>query len=459
MSQSITPHPSSYRDPSGYVFVKDGVIYRQVNQVFKEDFNFFIDSGCYEKLVNKGFLVPHTVLNENLTGDTGWYTTLKPTPIQFISFPYEWSFDMLRDAALLTLEVLRESLESGMILKDASPYNIQWHKGKLIFIDTLSFEKYDETIPWIAYRQFCEHFLSPLLLAHHAKYPLQDLLLAYSDGIPLAITSTLLPWKTRFSLHTYLHIHLNAKYSLKETSRTEKNASFSKKKLLNLVTSLEVLIKKLNAPANMTAWSGYYEEASSRGEYLAHKQLIINQWLDRLKPATLADLGANKGEFSKLAAARNCQVIASDADANCINSLYAEIKKTGEKNILPLVADLSRPSPAIGLNNKERESLITRLDTDMTLALALVHHLAIGKNIPFTAIADLFSNVCQYLVIEFVPKTDEKVQIMLSGKKNEFEDYTEENFVTAFERHFSMKAKEKINGSERILYLMKKNEE
>jgi hypothetical protein len=455
---SHTPHPSSYRDPSGYIFQQEGKLYRQVNQSFKEDFEQFMNGGCYERLVQKGLLIPHKTVTGNLTGDPDRYTTIQPETIPFISYPYEWSFDMLKDAALLTLEVLKEALASGMILKDASAYNIQWHKGKLIFIDSLSFEKYDETVPWIAYRQFCEHFLSPLLLSHYSKSSLQDLLLAYSDGIPLSTTSSLLPWKTRFSIHTYLHIHLHAKYGAKNPGKTEKQTIFSKKKLLNLVNSLELLIKKLKAPSNQTTWSGYYEEAAMRGDYLGHKQQIISTWLDRTKPPVVADLGANRGEFSRLAASKNCRVIASDFDAVCINELYRDIKRTGDTNILPLIIDLSHPSPAIGVNNNERASFTERSSVDMAFALALIHHLAIGKNIPFEKTASFLQQICRYLIIEFVPKNDEKVQLMLSRKKDIYNHYTVEAFENAFSKYFKIEAKEKINHSERVIYLLKKNE-
>jgi|CXWL01.1.fsa_nt_gi ribosomal protein L11 methylase PrmA len=458
MPANFIHHPSSYRDPSGFIFKKDGVLYRQVNKTFREHFDFFITSGCYDRLVKKGMLIPHETVNENLTGDDDWYATLKPEKLQFISYPYEWSFDMLKDAALLTLNILKEAVASGMILKDATPYNIQWHKGKPIFIDSLSFEKYDEPMPWIAYRQFCENFLSPLLLSHHSRMPLQELLLAYSNGIPLAITQSLLPWKTKFSIHTYLHIHLHAKYSLKVSSGTGKKTSFSKKKMLNLISSLEVLIKKLELPKSKSTWSDYYDEAAQRENYLEHKQKIIHEWLEKINPGSVADFGANTGEFSKLAAAQNIQVIATDFDAFCINSLYNEIKKSGEKNILPLILDLSKPSPAIGVNNEERNSFIHRSNVDLALALALVHHLAIGKNIPFRKIADFFGQVCNHLVIEFVPKTDEKIQLMLCSKEDIYSQYNEENFLAQFQKHFSIKEKIIIAGSERTLYLMKKNE-
>lgn len=460
MPANFIRHPSSYRDPSGFIFSKDGTLYRQVNKIFSEHFDFFVHSGLYEKLVKAGKLIPHENISDNLTGDDQWYATLKPEPISFISYPYEWSFSMLKDAALLTLDLLKEALQSGLILKDATPYNIQCHNGKLIFIDSLSFEKYNEQMPWIAYRQFCETFLSPLLLAHYSRMPMQEMLLAYSDGIPLAVTQSLLPWRTKFSIHTYLHIHLHAKYSLKKSlHQPERKPSFSKQKLLNLVASLESLIMKLKLPESKSTWSAYYDEASQRNDYLEQKQKIIQHWLEKINPlATAADLGANKGEFSKLLASRNIKTIAADFDANCINSLYNDIKKNNEKNILPLIIDLSKPSPAIGVNNEERDSFISRTKVDLVLALALIHHLAIGKNIPFEKIATLIHGMCNYLIIEFVPKEDKKVKLMLLSKKDIFPEYNEIGFLKIFQSDFSVIEKKIIPGTSRILFLLKKKD-
>ncbi len=298
MQAAITPHASSFRDPAGFIFEKDDVIYRQVNKVFAGDFDFFISSGCYDALTTKGLFLRHETIHENLSGASDWHLTIKPEQIPFISYPYEWSFDMLKDAALLTLRLAKEGLEWGMVLKDATPYNIQWQNGKLLMIDSLSFEKYDESKPWIAYRQFCEQFLSPLLLAHYAKQPLPGLLLAYPDGIPLTITSAMLPGKTKFSVHTYLHIHLQAKYSTKDHALAAKKVAFSKKKLLNLLNSLEILINKLQVPPQKSTWSAYYDEAGTRSNYLDLKRELVANWLKEISPKTTADLGANTGEFS-----------------------------------------------------------------------------------------------------------------------------------------------------------------
>jgi hypothetical protein len=468
MSNSLIYHPSSFRDPSGFIFARQSadsfgekkkILYRQVNKVFKEHFDFFISSGFYDKLVNQQLLIPHEMINENLTDSNEWYATLKPERIEFISYPWEWSFDMLKDAALLTLRLAKEAVASGMVLKDASPYNIQWHKGKLIFIDTLSFEKYDPDEPWIAYRQFCESFLAPLLLMHYSKNSLQQLYLAYPEGIPLAITKSLLPWRSKLSFHTCLHIHLHESVAKRKNNKTASKAKFSRQKFLNLISSLEILITKLKLPLRSTTWTSYYGEASQRNDYIGQKKKIIVQWLDKLHGIkTAADLGANDGEFSKLLAAKNIQTIAGDIDPYCINRLYDHIKTSSEKNIQPLVIDLSNPSPAMGVNNDERTSFISRLHVDLALSLALIHHLSIGKNIPFEMIADFFQKISSSLIIEFVPKQDQKVQLMLENKKDIYINYTEDNFERAFGKYFSVMNKELIPGSGRTLYLMTKLE-
>ena len=366
---------------------------------------------------------------------------------------------MLKDAALLTLQLAKEAVASGMVLKDATPYNIQWHDGRLIFIDTLSFEKYNPEEPWIAYRQFCENFLSPLLLMHYSKNSLQQLMLAYPEGIPLNIAKSLLPGKSKFSLHIYLHIHFHASLANKKNATATTKQKFSKQKFLNLISSLEILINKLRSPVQLTPWSAYYDEASQRTDYLDQKKKIITSWLDQC-PAlkTAIDLGANDGEFSRLLSGRNMQTIAADSDPYSINKLYNQLKTTGDINIQPLIVDLANPSPSVGVNNKERSSFMSRTNVDLALALALVHHLAIGKNIPFEMIADFFQQISSALIIEFVPKEDEKVQLMLSGKKDIYTDYTEENFEKAFNEYFKIVNKETIPGSGRILYLMTKHE-
>jgi hypothetical protein len=450
-------HPSSYRDPSGFIFEIDDIIYRQVNVTFKDHFDHFINSGCYKYLQEKGLLVGHDEVKESLVNSPDCYAILKPEKIDFISYPYEWSFEMLKDAALLTLQLVKECLSFGVILKDATPYNIQWHQGKLIFIDTLSFEKYDSSAPWIAYRQFCECFLSPLLLMHYTNQPLQSLLLAFPEGIPLSMSKSLLPWRSRFSFYTYLHIHLHERIATKSIGNVYKKNNFSEKKLQHLIDSLKSLIQSLHWKGKSVAWGNYYEEAGQRSGYLQQKKNIITVWLNKLPEIrTAIDLGANEGEFSIFLAKRNIKIISTDFEHVPINILYKKVKEANEKNILPLIIDLANPSPSIGLNNNERASFIERTRVDLCLALALIHHLAIGKNIPLEKISELFSKIANYLIIEFVPKSDEKIQHMLKQKKDIYHDYTEEKFIKNFDKYFSIIDKKNIPGTERVLFLMKK---
>ena len=459
MPASFKTHASSYRDPSGFIFKKEEVLYRQVNKIFKADFDLFINSGCYQSFAGKGWLIPHETIPENFTNTDDWYLTLKPANIPFISYPYEWSFDMLKDAALLTLNLLKESLQYGLILKDATPYNIQFLGSRPVFIDTLSFEKYEEQEPWIAYRQFCECFLSPLLLSCYSKQPLQQLMLAYPEGIPLAITRSLLPWRSKFSLHTYLHIHLHAGIAEKSKGEKGKKIIFTRRKLQNLISSLEGLVNNLTLKPRSTPWSAYYDEASQRKDYLLHKKEIINEWIDKTDNIkTAADLGSNDGEFSFLLANKNIQTIAGDFDPQCINNLYNRLKGKKTTYILPLIIDIANPSPAIGVNNEERTAFTSRLNADLTLALALLHHLAIGRNIPFELIAVFFQHVTHQLIIEFIPKEDEKVQEMLTGKKDIYTAYTVTEFEKAFTKYFKIVDTKAITGSGRVLYRMTKNE-
>lgn len=460
--QTVQPLDSSFRDPSGFVFEKDGTVYRQVNNIFKEDFDHFTGSGCYDHLVKKQWLIPHEEIAKNFTGSPVWYKTLKPQRIPFISYPYEWCFDMLKDAALLTLQLARECTRFGIILKDATPFNIQWLDGKAVFIDTLSFERYDASKPWIAYRQFCESFLSPLLLMHYSHQPLQSILLVHPDGIPLSITRSLLPWRSKFSFYTYLHIHMHERLASRSTVKEMHPASgkriFSEKKFHRLLDSLQSLIQSLEWKGNATSWDHYYEEANQRDDYVLQKKKIIIEWLSELSGIhTAIDLGANDGAFSFLLTAKDIKAIAADSDHSSISKLYRKIKQEKEKNILPLLIDLANPSSATGLNNKERISFIERANCDLGLALALVHHLAIGKNIPFEKIAELFKNLADHFIIEFIPKADKKVKFMLQQKKDIYSNYNEENFVNSFEKYFLMHKKNEIGDSGRTLYMMKRH--
>jgi hypothetical protein len=294
---------------------------------------------------------------------------------------------------------------------------------------------------------------------YYSKQPLQPLLLGWPDGIPISVTKSLLPWRSRFSFYTFLHIHLHERFSAASKPGKEGKMQFSEKKLNNILTSLLSLTESLSWKGKQTTWGNYYGEASRRSDYLQQKKQIIENWINELPGINSAiDLGANQGEFSFLLSAKNIWTIATDFDHSAINKLYKKLKQEKITNILPLVIDLSQPSPAIGVNNAERNSFISRAKFDLALALAVVHHLAIGKNIPFEKIAQLFAAITKNLIVEFVPKQDEKIQFMLKQKKDIYTNYTEENFVSSFEKLFSVVKKQDIGNTGRRLYLMRKHE-
>lgn len=447
-------HPASFKDPSGFVFESGGKFHRQVNRNYQKEYELLMNSGLYSRLVDEKLLIPHSEIDENLTNTQEWFKTLLPEQIEYISYAYEWCFEELKDAALVTLQILRTSLDFGMIIKDATPFNIQFHKGKPVLIDTLSFEKYDPLQPWVAYRQFCQHFLFPLYLEFYLKADLQKTLTTYMDGIPVEITSKMLPLNANLSLGVWLHVY--TQNSLRHSSKTKaEQIRFNKKKLLNLISHLESIIKKF-VVRKSTAWSNYYEETILGKEYLANKAQIFQEFCEDLNVTSALDLGANEGFFTKLLAQRNIKVVATDTDSRTIGNLYQYVKKGNITSILPLILDVTNPSPALGFNNSERSAFHDRIKTDLVIALALIHHLVIGRNISLQMIADYFASIAPHLIIEFVPREDEKVQEMLASRKDVFQDYTMEKFEEFFAAHFLITKKKNIPSSPRFLYLMQR---
>lgn len=448
-----TRHPASFRDPSGFIFHSSSILYRQVNKNYAPQYRQFMDSGLYDDLVQKKWIVPHQEVTENLLENKDWYITLQPERIPFWSYPYEWCFEQLKDAALLTLEITLHALEKGMILKDATPYNIQFPRGFPVFIDTLSFENYDASQPWIAYRQFCENFLYPLWLSHYLKQDCHRLFYAYPEGIPAPDADRFMPWKSRLKPATWLHLHLAARLQL-SPGHVKNKMGFSRKKLQNILTHLHSIITKLEN-RTPSSWLPYYRESASE-DYIQEKEKIVTEMLQQIEGTHLLDLGANEGYFSLRAAEKNFSVIAVDSDEQCINTLYRKIRQDAVSRILPLCMDITNPTSASGWANKERISFEERLQVQAVLALALVHHLHIGKNIPLGHIADYFSHLAPQLIIEFVPKEDIKVIPLLRYKKDTYSDYTKEFFEKEFSKYYTIQSERVVPGSLRRLYLMKK---
>ncbi|MFH1827327.1 MAG: SAM-dependent methyltransferase, partial [bacterium] len=222
MKDQISFEESSFRDPSGSVFYKGDKVYRQVNKSYKSDFDLFISSGLKKSLEKSGLILSSKAIETKNLKSNNTYKVLEVQKIPYISYPYEWSFSQLKDVALLTLQIQKQALEHGMSLKDASSYNVQFFKGKPVFIDILSFEKYIDGKPWIAYKQFCQHFLAPLALMAYKDIRLNQLFKIYLDGIPLDLTSKLLPKKTWLNLSFLIHLHVHAKSQTMYADKADK---------------------------------------------------------------------------------------------------------------------------------------------------------------------------------------------------------------------------------------------
>lgn len=447
----------SFRDPSGFLYRQDGMLFRNVCHSYKSQYDSLMKSGLYESLAKENLLVSH-VEHENIHANEKTYKIICPERIELISYPYEWCFGQLKDAALLTLKIQSIALKFNMTLKDGSAYNVQFRRCRPVFIDTLSFEHYIEGRPWIAYGQFCRHFLAPLVLMKFVDHRLAKLLKQYLDGIPLDLASKLLPPKTFLNLSILSHIHLHSRaekhFERKKTKIADKKVGLFN--MLALIDNLISFIENLNRKHEKSEWGNYYEDTNYSDTAAGHKKELVGKFLDKTKARTVWDIGGNNGYYSKLAADRNISTVCFDNDFEAVEKNYSICKHNGRGKLLPLIMDIANPSSAIGWGNEERMSLIERGPADCVFALALIHHLAIANNIPFVMIAGFFAKICKDLIIEFVPKTDSNVQRMLKTRADIFVDYNEQGFDKAFGVFFDILIKEKISGSDRMLYLMRK---
>ena len=438
------------------MFKHEGELYRQVNEVYAPEFIAATSSGLFEALIGKGLLVPFQVADIGLAPQPGAHSVLKPSVVSMVSYPYEWSFSQLKDAALLTLSILRECLERGFVLKDATAYNVQFHDGRPIFIDHLSFELYKEGEPWVAYRQFCEHFLSPLALMSLVDIRFGPFQRIYLDGIPLDFCSKLLPMSSKFRTGLMAHIHLHSSALANRTSRNSGAARVPRVAFMALIHSLEKTVEGLEWTPKGTEWADYYDETNYTELATESKCSIVSEFLEatRLTEGTCWDFGANTGAYSETALRMGLNTVVWDLDPAALEKAYVRSKSSPGARVLPLLVNLANPSPSLGWDLHERDSLVDRGPADVVMALALAHHLAIGNNLPLGRIASFLAENSRFLIIEFVPKEDSQVQRMLMSRKDIFTDYSQDSFERALGEHFEILQKREVMESVRTIYLM-----
>ena len=448
-------HQASFRDPAGYVFEQEGEVYRAIDVSYFSVFNHLQECGLYDKLVQEKLLIPHTLVSEN-----SQQKVIKPQRIPFISYPSEWSFGMIKEAALLHLQINMLALEQGLLLKDASSYNVQFIGSQAVFIDTLSFAHYLEDKPWYAFGQFCRHFIAPLLLMKYKAPDINKLLPSAIDGMQLDLVARLLPWHTRFSPFIQSTIHRHTANIDKHTNKTQ-DVKLSKKLLHYLFTYLLAGLESIKLPAWKTQWQDYYNNTNYSPASFAEKKQIVTQWLKEINAQRIWDIGGNNGFFSRDHVTQEGYVITSDNDPLVIEQAWQHNQQQNTANLLPLLLDITNSTPAYGFANTERSSFLQRIKTaaiDCNMVLALLHHLCISHNCRFNMLAQLFASTAPYLMIEFVDRQDSRAAALLANMRDNYHAFTfyrKDNFVAEFEKSFAIIHAHKIDGTHRTLYLMR----
>jgi hypothetical protein len=460
---------ASFRDPSGHVFRGDGEVYRWVHSSYALQFRLARESGLLDKAVAAGLLIPFEDCG-SATHPSGFdqrncFTVLKPRQLETITYPYEWSFGQLQDAAQATLDLHLLALDHGMLLKDANAFNIQFVDGRPALIDHLSFDALAEHRAWPAYGQFCRHFLAPLLLMSYVDLSLSRLLQVHLDGIPLDLASSLLPLRTRFNpgiqIHLHAHARMSQKYADTRSGRARKTVAvgnISVRGLRAIASSLLSLVRKLKPKEQKTEWGEYYSDTNYSSDAFEEKKSILRDLVQRAAPRTVWDVGGNNGEFSRAIQDLAGSILCMDLDPRAVDQNYALCKQGGITNILPLVFDLTNPSPGLGFANRERPALFARGHPDLIVTLALIHHLSISNNLPFSYLARLFAGLAPALIIEFVPKSDSQVQRLLASRKDIFPNYDQGEFAAEFSAFFDIVDTRAVPGTDRTLFLMMRNE-
>jgi hypothetical protein len=469
--KKIIPDSGSFRDPSGIVYRMnddyDSSKIRIVRGINKDTYNQHIellDNEIFKNFVSEGKIVGTKIidLDEEICKElypAKWHSFLEHQAIDLISYPYEWSFSQLKDAAILHLELLLEFLESGWIIKDSTPYNIQFVNNKPVFIDTPSIIKWEEGSGWDAYRQFCTLFLYPLMLENHLDIDYRPLLKSNLDGIEPNFMYKVLGLRKLFKRgvlsHVFLPHSVEKRILVKEKNKTEAqnrtNIRQSKLSVIAIVDSMLGIIKKMNSKSSISAWADY----DHINTYEKNDNNIKNDFIEKVcsnNNFNIAwDLGANTGMFSEHISKYVNHVVAIDGDSIAVDKMYSRLKKK-DTNIHPLILNIQNMSPNHGFDSSERIKLENRSKPDLVMCLAVIHHIRIAANIPCENFLNYLRNMNTDVIIEFVNRNDEMVEKLLLNKKEKYLDYNIENFIKFANTIFTTEETIELKGGKRVLF-------
>lgn len=458
----MTADPASYRDPSGHVHIIDGRIIRTVTAYGMDEYLAVRDSGALKGLVARGAVIDAQEVTDIRLPGVEAACLLEHPRLPFISYPYEWPFDALKSAALLHLDIQLELLEAGIALSDASAFNIQFRGARPVFIDYLSFRRYRDGEMWLAHRQFCEQFLNPLILQSSLGIPYHSWYRGQGDGIPAGDIAPLLKFRDRLSPVLFSHIVLPARLQrgadgFSGAAATAKKRGLPRARFRTILQQLRHFIARLEPRGvEQTTWSRYAKDNTYESSEAAAKRRFVQRFATQVQPSLLIDLGCNTGEYSAAALEAGARsVVGFDSDHGALRGAFARARDE-KLNFLPLYQDLANPSSGLGWNGTERPALVQRLSANGLLALAVVHHLAIARNIPLPGVIQTMMGMAPEGVIEFIPKDDPTVRKMLLLREDIFPDYSRADFVRAIERNGRVIAAEVVSETGRELFHYKR---
>ncbi|MGI8945604.1 MAG: methyltransferase [Thermoleophilaceae bacterium] len=462
-SETAELEPGSFRDPESRVFYAGDGVYRALSEEGLSDFEALRETKLFERFTGDGRLVATELLDDPgaATGllAKGAAGVLRHERIPFVSYPYEWPFSMLREAALLQLDLTLAALEEGMILKDSTPYNVQFKGSKPVFVDIGSFERLRDGEPWIGYRQFCMLYLYPLLLQSVKGVAPHALLRGAIDGIPPAQMRGMVSFRDRFRRGFFLNVFLHAKLEArhgdrgKEVKAEVKKAGFKKELIVANVARMRKLVERLEWSPPEGVWVAYGERNSYTDADAKRKDEFVREVCTAERRGLTWDIGANNGRYSRIAAEGCDHVLAVDADQGPVELLYRGLREEGDEQILSLAMNLADPSPGLGWRGLERRSLPDRGAPDLVLALALIHHVAIAANVPVKEFVAWLASLGAALVIEFPTREDPMVRKLLGPKRDGLHtDYEREGFERELAAAFDVERRERLSSGTRVLY-------
>jgi hypothetical protein len=469
----LRPDYGSFRDRNNRVYDDGSSIVRGISEEAYRNWVRLSQQPFFHELIAEGKLVETDTFQaadiEASGVNENWHAYLTHHRIPFITYPYEWSFGMLRDAALLHLNIFERALSAGWGLKDATAYNVQWVGARPVFIDIPSFEPYEKGASWTGYRQFCMMFLYPLMLRAYSRIDYRPFLRGDLEGIDPQTANRILSGFTRLRKgvlgHVYFHSKMDRKFAEKDRNQAKaltedsdqkptRHAAFKQTPTMILATidGLRRIVEKLRTPDARTAWGDYDTDHSYSDGSFAAKKEFVESCIQARQRRMVWDLGCNTGTFSRIAARKADYVVAIDGDTKAVERLYQDLKSTGPTNILPLAIDLSNASPNQGWRGRERKAIEQRGKPELILCLALIHHIVISANIPVAEFIDWLREFDAEVVLEWIGPQDDLLQMLLRGRVNQYDDLSAEKFEMIIAERFEIRRTEVLKGGSRKIY-------